>query len=541
LIGTTTDDGTNKLQVNGTIKSSSGGFVFPDGTTQTTANGTTMPTSTLYSVSAGNATLGASSITTTGFRNPFVTIFRNGIRLINGTDYTLNGDNLTINLIGSTIGKNDQFEVLTNVVITPSTAYTPSSQYFTPSSGSTGIPVTYTVGFVWVYQNGSRLIPGVDFTATDGANITFVGFTANGSDTYEVVVLTPMTYANAVSQSNPVLGGPLVFADGSSQGTAAPGRNRIINGACRIAQRGSVAFATGQNGYGGPDRYYAANANSAGGQFTQSQGTITYGGIALNAVVQTVNTAVSSLSTNNFWYGIVQKIEGYNCFDMLGSKAMLSFIFNTNVSGTYSVSINDGPTTANSYVTTFNATANVPQKVLISIATLPTSLATQLSNNMGLQINIGPLNQATYQTSTLNQWLSGVFLTASGSTNWGSTANNFIAATNIKFEVGGAATPMEPRSIGEELSLCQRYYVSDFVSLIGNAFQSNVFVGSSYQLPVFMRSTPSVTLGTPTENVNITGSINLAVWNARSVRLYASSTSGGNVYWDGPLTANAEL
>lgn len=36
LIGTSTDDATNKLQVNGTIKSLSGGFVFPDATTQTT-------------------------------------------------------------------------------------------------------------------------------------------------------------------------------------------------------------------------------------------------------------------------------------------------------------------------------------------------------------------------------------------------------------------------------------------------------------------------------------------------------------------------
>jgi hypothetical protein len=37
LIGTTADDGLNTLQVHGTVKSASGGFVFPDGTTQTTA------------------------------------------------------------------------------------------------------------------------------------------------------------------------------------------------------------------------------------------------------------------------------------------------------------------------------------------------------------------------------------------------------------------------------------------------------------------------------------------------------------------------
>jgi len=37
LIGTVTDDGTNLLQVNGKVRSATGGFVFPDGTTQTTA------------------------------------------------------------------------------------------------------------------------------------------------------------------------------------------------------------------------------------------------------------------------------------------------------------------------------------------------------------------------------------------------------------------------------------------------------------------------------------------------------------------------
>jgi hypothetical protein len=37
LIGTTTDDGVNKLQVNGKVKSLAGGFVFPDNTVQTTA------------------------------------------------------------------------------------------------------------------------------------------------------------------------------------------------------------------------------------------------------------------------------------------------------------------------------------------------------------------------------------------------------------------------------------------------------------------------------------------------------------------------
>jgi hypothetical protein len=38
LVGTATDDTVNMLQVNGTVRSAAGGFVFPDGTTQTTAS-----------------------------------------------------------------------------------------------------------------------------------------------------------------------------------------------------------------------------------------------------------------------------------------------------------------------------------------------------------------------------------------------------------------------------------------------------------------------------------------------------------------------
>ena len=41
LLGTSTDNATDKLQVNGTIKSLSGGFTFPDGSTQTSAGAST--------------------------------------------------------------------------------------------------------------------------------------------------------------------------------------------------------------------------------------------------------------------------------------------------------------------------------------------------------------------------------------------------------------------------------------------------------------------------------------------------------------------
>ena len=49
LVGTTTDDNTNMVQVNGTIKSKTGGFVFPDNTTQTSAyNPATAPVTSVF-------------------------------------------------------------------------------------------------------------------------------------------------------------------------------------------------------------------------------------------------------------------------------------------------------------------------------------------------------------------------------------------------------------------------------------------------------------------------------------------------------------
>jgi hypothetical protein len=63
LVGTQTDDNANKLQVNGTIKSLLGGFVFPDGTTQTTAAvGRLINVQVLTSSGTYNPTPGTTSI-----------------------------------------------------------------------------------------------------------------------------------------------------------------------------------------------------------------------------------------------------------------------------------------------------------------------------------------------------------------------------------------------------------------------------------------------------------------------------------------------
>lgn len=261
-----------------------------------------------------------------------------------------------------------------------------------------------------------------------------------------ITSLTDSTFSPSFSATN---------VQSLNGGQLAGYRNIIINGSCSIAQRGPVTWTAGTLGYSGPDRYYAVNEGT--GTFTQSQGTITYGGLTYYSVTQTVNTAATTFATTDYWLGISQRIEGYNAYPLLGNSVTVSFIFNTNMTGTYSVALRDVPGT-NSFVTTFVATANTPAYITIPIAPLPTYLGVLNTNVAGLQISIGGQSTGTFETSTLNQWASGNYFAATGSTIWGMTVGAYISVTNLQLEIGTVATPFENRGIGQEFQLCQRYY-----------------------------------------------------------------------------------
>lgn len=325
------------------------------------------------------------------------------------------------------------------------------------------------------------------------------------------------------------------------------GRNVIINGACNVAQRGSVAFGTGVTGYGGPDRYLAANSGSAGGSFTQSTGTISFGGVTKNAVVQTVGTAVASLTTTNFWGGIIQVVEGFNAFPLLGQQVSVSFIFNTNVSGTYSLSLRDG-SSSNSYVTTFTATANTPTKYTFLIPTLPTSLSVPNSASAGMYITVGALNNGTYQTGVLGSWISGNFI-AAATTNWGASISNFIAVTELQIEEGAIPTPFERESIATTLTKCQRYFLS--ASTVNTAdtfwFSGNVTSGSAYysnlKFPVTMRTNSTVTLlvAAATSFPTTIGSYSISTATAAGATVACVANATANGSYSVSFTASAEL
>jgi hypothetical protein len=193
LIGTTNDDGEAALQVKGIVRSIKGGFKFPDGTVQTTANGTTAPVSKVVTPTAG-----ATVIPTSGYSAPFVEVFKNNGRLIPDVDFTAK-DGLNINLVVAATGR-DRYEYLTRVIYSPSVVFQPTSETFSLAVGATTIATPYNVGCFWVFKNNQKLIPRRDYNGTDGANIGLVNPSDNATDVYEVVTFTPFT-VNGMARS----------------------------------------------------------------------------------------------------------------------------------------------------------------------------------------------------------------------------------------------------------------------------------------------------------------------------------------------------
>lgn len=235
-------------------------------------------------------------------------------------------------------------------------------------------------------------------------------------------------------------------------------KNRIINGACTVQQKpGLVASTIG--GYGGPDRFHSG-INVAGGTLTQAASTLTFNGVVKQTVRVTAKTPPTTISGSSYWHGIVQNIEGYNCYDLLGKYVTTSFIFNASIAGTYSVSLRAGPPSAPSYVTTFSVAANTPTYISFT-TTAPIPLTAPIGNNniLGFQVCVGFINTGAFQTASANtnQWITGSFLSTPDTINWAATAENFIELTELQLESGTVATSFEYRPYGVELALCQRY------------------------------------------------------------------------------------
>jgi hypothetical protein len=271
-------------------------------------------------------------------------------------------------------------------------------------------------------------------------------------------------------------------------------RNRIINGAMTISQRGASPTIAGGGEYS-LDRfgnYYSGNA------FTSVQSTTAPAGFT-NSMLFTITTASAS-PTYSFFY---HKIEGFNCADLAfgtssASPVTLSFWVRSSVAGVYSIAIgNSDADRAYAVQYTINS-ANTWEQKTMTVAgdqsgTWPKTNGTGIMLRWNLGTSGGRLISA-------GSWQAANVDGATGSTGanaWANTSGATFYITGVQLERGTVATPFDVRPYGTELQLCQRYYQT----FCGDQSNQNITMFQAYSttnvnggvIPFFtkMRSVPT--------------------------------------------------
>ena len=293
----------------------------------------------------------------------------------------------------------------------------------------------------------------------------------------------------------------------STNGQVSGRRNIIINGAMKVAQRSTSVTGLGATaGYHTLDRFRASLADTAG-RFTMSQTADGPSGFA-NCLKLDCTTADASIAATE-QLTILQRIEGQDLqqFKKGTSDAeyfTVSFYVKANASATYVLELFDNDN-SRQISKLFNVTNSWSRVVL----TFPPDTTGAFNNDNGLsltlsfQLHLG----SNFTSGTLNTaaWASNTNANrAAGIDSFFSSTDNTFFLTGLQLEVGSVATPFEHRSFGEELALCQRYYLqaggANYKSVFGAQGWYNTttsWIGKG-DIPVPMRGAPTVSYtGTP--------------------------------------------
>lgn len=297
--------------------------------------------------------------------------------------------------------------------------------------------------------------------------------------------------------------------DGTQWTVLAPiagGRNRVINGDCKIWQRGTSFTNPG-----------------AGGTYTADRWNTYFNGTG--TVVQETTTVPSgsqyaikltSTSTNG---GIAayQLIEAANVYPLQNKTVVLSL----QVAGTTAVGI------TLAYSTTANDTLTNTSTAISATTILNPTISTSL------------------QTYAFSFSVPSTAKTLRVGVGTGSVVNgNYIIFGNVQLEAGAVATPFEFEDAQVTLAKCQRYYCAyPLVSTDMSVSSGNLMMTTIYY-PATMRATPTITqTGSIIFNLNAasTFSTDPALFTPQSTTVFVSATATARCYLHRPVQLSAEL
>ena len=342
----------------------------------------------------------------------------------------------------------------------------------------------------------------------------------------------------------------MTTSDGVSSSGLYGFKNRLINSAMVIDQRGGVAVSA-NNEYA-VDRWKIFKNNDGVATIQQSSDAPT--GFK-NSLIYTVTTADTNLTTIQ-QSNVVQVIEGYNMADLMWGTAnaqtvTLSFWVKSSLTGTFGGTLRNGPTATYSHPYSYTISAANTWEYKTVTVTGATAGTWNTTTSDGIQLLFG-MGAGPDRSGTAGVWAATNYTTATGAVSVIGTLGATWQVSGVQLEKGSTATSFDYRSYGTELALCQRYF-QRLGSLSGNyvAFGSGrgsggttVFCYFKYTTPV--RTTPTLTqsntgINNPSQ-VTVTGFGSVYYGSdGAGVELTTGSTTGSGVacLWVGNNNSSA--
>ena len=345
--------------------------------------------------------------------------------------------------------------------------------------------------------------------------------------------------------------------DGVQMPTAGPlsNRNLIINGAMRVAQRGTSVTKSGvAAGYYSVDRFKVSSSDT----HTQSQITLSSGDAPYSDGFRHAfryNNDTASGAGANTYREIDYRVEdqdlansGWDCLSST-SKITISFWLRASVGQTFYLYLRSLNGTNQTYVIALTVAANTWTKF---VKTIPGNAGITLNNDnsAGLLLRFLPWYATTYTGSSANvdQWgVNNSDYVPDMTSTWVTTTNSTFDLTGLQLEVGEMATPFEHRSYGDELAKCQRYYYESDSGSYAQAGQSYVANGVDgmrvpFCWPVTMRTDPTVTFVGGSDGSSGASIGAILDDTTQCIVNLRSTDSTTNVWWNGAtITADSEL
>ena len=324
-------------------------------------------------------------------------------------------------------------------------------------------------------------------------------------------------------------------------GNASLLKNRLINGAMVINQRGTVntPVTPTARGYFASDRWLVSVTTASKFSIQQSSDAPT--GFT-NSLLVTSLSAYTPTSTDEI--AVQYRIEGYNVADLgFGSASAktvtISFLVKSSVTGTYGASLSNGAFNRWYPFSYSIPVANTWTQISVTIVGDTTGTWTT-DNTTGFQIEFGLGVGSTLQGAA-GAWTSSVYVVPTGSRNIVSTNGGTIQWTGVQLEVGSSATGFEYRQIQQELALCQRYLpvvqVADY-SGTGMCFgASNARCTVQFPVPARVAPTGFTTTGAISMTQSNGGGTGSIVWANASTLMASISATGLSGLTAGNATA----